>query len=182
MMENGSGKRIMDALRAKLNEIIYEEKELIVERTAAQETTSAGAITASILGTLIAIATGLIVGFFIIKGILTPLNATNAILDDIAQGQGDLTIGVPVETKDEIGDMARSFNQFMDKLSNMIKLIAKATNDLSEEASTTAKATQKISKPFKHKMTKPIPSLPLLQRWPLQHKKLQTPQRMPPLQ
>lgn len=141
LMQNGPGKKIMDTLRGKLNEIIAEEKILIVERTEQQESTSAAAISASVLGTIIAIIVGITVSLIIIRGILTPLNATNNILKDIAQGQGDLTLRVPVQTSDEIGIMASNFNMFMDKLAKMIEMISRVTHELSNEAQSTAKAT-----------------------------------------
>ncbi|GAA6135839.1 methyl-accepting chemotaxis protein [Oceaniserpentilla sp. 4NH20-0058] len=146
LMKNGQGKSIMDALRGKLNEIIKEEKALIESRSAAQEASSAIAINSSILGTGLAILASLFIAFSIIRGILKPINATNAILNDMAQGQGDLTLRVDIHTQDEIGQMAQNFNAFIDKQSQMIKLIANATDELSEEAKNTALATQKTEK------------------------------------
>lgn len=41
-------------------------------------------------------------------------------LADIAQGEGDLTMGLTIESKDEIGELARWFNLFIEKLRGVI--------------------------------------------------------------
>ena len=129
-MKSGPGKKIMDTLRAKLNEIISEEEALIVVRTAAQKNISNFAISFSLIGTLIASLIGISVAIVITKGILTPLKATNRILKDMSQGDGDLTVRLPVETKDEIGDLANNFNAFVSKLQSIMGDVAKVTSEL----------------------------------------------------
>ena len=133
-MEGGPGKRIMDALRAKLNEIIDEEQQLIARRAAEQQATSEFAIRVSVLGTLLATLFSVVIATLVIRGILLPLRATNAILKDMEQGEGDLTIRVPVNTRDEIGELGSAFNGFVDKLQGIIGHIADATNRLSSAA------------------------------------------------
>ncbi len=75
----------------------------------------------------IVIITQLIVGFLIFfasKGITRPLNNAVAGLKDIAQGEGDLTMRLEVNSKDEVGEMAQWFNTFIEKLQGIIKQIA----------------------------------------------------------
>ncbi|MBU2429351.1 MAG: methyl-accepting chemotaxis protein, partial [Proteobacteria bacterium] len=51
-------------------------------------------------------------------------------LQDAAEGEGDLTKRLKVNSHDEIGELARWFNIFMEKLQMMIKSISENTNDL----------------------------------------------------
>lgn len=141
LMENGPGKRIMDTLRAKLKEIVDAEEVLIGERGAQQERTSSFATSVTLLGTLLAILIGIVVAYFVTRGILGPVNATNGILKDIAEGEGDLTIRVPVETRDEIGELAENFNAFTEKLQGIIGEIAGATAQLASSAEQLAAVT-----------------------------------------
>jgi methyl-accepting chemotaxis protein len=52
--------------------------------------------------------------------IARPLRAAVAMLEDLAQGQGDLTKRLAAGTGDEVGELARWFNTFMDKLHDII--------------------------------------------------------------
>jgi methyl-accepting chemotaxis protein len=78
------------------------------------------------------------------KGIVTPIQQTNAILSDIAEGEGDLTKRIPVSSKDEIGELANNFNSFIDKLQGIISQIVDASGQLglaAEQVTTITKET-----------------------------------------
>jgi methyl-accepting chemotaxis protein len=71
-------------------------------------------------------ALALMLVFVIVYGIATtvilkPINRVVAGLKDIAQGEGDLTKRLRVTAQDEIGDLARWFNTFMEKLQDLIR-------------------------------------------------------------
>lgn len=143
-MAEGKGKQIMDALRAEVQDIVDAEEVLIVERGQAQESTIKFADSVALFGTLLAIIVGAIVAFVVVRGILKPLDATNAMLKDIAEGEGDLTRRIPVNTHDEIGDLGNNFNTFVEKLQSIIGEIADATAQLvssAEEMSVTTTST-----------------------------------------
>ena len=145
MMKNGPGKKIMDSIRAKLKEIVDAESVLIGVRGKEQKSTSAFAIGFTLIGTIVAIIVGALVAFFVVRGILVPLKATNNMLKDIAEGDGDLTIRVPVNTKDEIGDLGNNFNTFVEKLQGIISEIAGATSQLATSAEEMAAVTEQTS-------------------------------------
>ena len=52
--------------------------------------------------------------------IITPIKKVVAALKDISQGDGDLTQRIDINTKDEIGELARWFNTFISRLNNII--------------------------------------------------------------
>lgn len=118
---------------------------MIGVRSKEQQSTSSFAISFTVIGTLIAIALGAVTAFFIIQGILTPLKATNTMLKDIAEGDGDLTVRIPVNTKDEIGELGNNFNAFVEKLQNIISEIAGATSQLATSAEEMAAVTEQTS-------------------------------------
>ncbi len=62
--------------------------------------------------------------YFASRSITRPLNDAVAGLKDIAEGEGDLTMRLQVDTRDEVGEMATWFNTFMEKLQQIIKQIA----------------------------------------------------------
>ncbi|WDP91686.1 MAG: methyl-accepting chemotaxis protein [Desulfobacter sp.] len=55
-----------------------------------------------------------------INRILKPVRQTVETLEDISQGEGDLTQRISVSSEDEIGALAKAFNTFQEKLCNII--------------------------------------------------------------
>ena len=88
----------------------------------------------AIWSTLGGIVVFLIVGavsLLIATRITRPLLVVTHELKDIAQGQGDLTSRLEVHSKDEIGDLAKWFNMFLEKMQTMIHEIAGSASELS---------------------------------------------------
>jgi len=87
-------------------------------------------------------ATGLAAGCGFLVGIsLTkPIKRTVDRLKDIAQGDGDLTKRVDQDRKDELGEMGKWFNTFIQKVHDIIVLIDGAARDVAS-ASTEIAAT-----------------------------------------
>lgn len=100
--------------------------------------TSSGVVFAVIISIILLIA----------FGIVRPLNRVVESLKDIAQGEGDLTRRLEVNSKDEIGELGAGFNLFIEKLQGIIKGVvgnsaqvegashnlAKVARDMSENA------------------------------------------------
>jgi methyl-accepting chemotaxis protein len=65
---------------------------------------------------------------YISRKITVPIKHAGEMLKDIAQGEGDLTKRLIVETKDEVGEMAEWFNKFIDAIQHIIKDVAQNAN------------------------------------------------------
>lgn len=63
-------------------------------------------------------------------GIVRPIRSTVDMLKDIAEGEGDLTKRLEIKAHDEVGEMATWFNQFMEKLRDLIRQIVDDANSL----------------------------------------------------
>src|SRR5437016_1770143 len=72
------------------------------------------------------------------RSIANPLGQTATLLRDIAEGEGDLTRRPQVRSRDELGELARWFNTFVDKL----RVIIGQTRESAERA---ALAAQQLS-------------------------------------
>ncbi|MCH7871216.1 MAG: DUF4340 domain-containing protein, partial [Planctomycetes bacterium] len=68
------------------------------------------------LGALIALCAAAVA---VSKPIVRPLCTTVGILKDMAQGEGDLSRRLEVASRDEVGEMAKWFNLFMDKVQGL---------------------------------------------------------------
>lgn len=58
---------------------------------------------------------------FVSHRLAKPIKQASLVLQDIAQGEGDLTRRLVVDTRDELADMAKWFNVFVEKLQGIIK-------------------------------------------------------------
>jgi methyl-accepting chemotaxis protein len=93
----------------------------------------------------IGIAAIVIVALLLARSIIRPVQGVVASLTDLAQGEGDLTTRLPVTTHDEIGQLAQRFNEFMDKLQNMIKDITSGVGTLSSSSTELSAISQQMS-------------------------------------
>jgi methyl-accepting chemotaxis protein len=71
-------------------------------------------------------------------------------LRDMVEGfkdlaEGDLTKRIPITSQDEIGEVAKWFNLFLDKLQNMIKSVADAAQEVGSASADVSQASQQIS-------------------------------------
>lgn len=96
---------------------------------------------------LIAVAAIVVAGLALLvaAGLVRPINRTVAMLKDIAEGEGDLTRRLDIGSKDELGEMARWFNVFMEKLQTMIKEIAGNSNTLKVTSSSLNEIAEQLA-------------------------------------
>ena len=73
-----------------------------------------------------------VVGVWLGNAFLRPLQQIKANLDDIAAGEGDLTRRLPIAGDDELGQLAGSFNRFVEKIHALVGQIVEMTGQLTE--------------------------------------------------
>ncbi len=71
-----------------------------------------------------------VVGMVVANTILRPLLLMKANLDDIAAGEGDLTHRLTITSQDELGQLAGSFNRFVEKIHGLVRQITEMTGQL----------------------------------------------------
>ena len=77
------------------------------------------------------------------NAILRPLLQIKQNLDDMAQGDGDLTQRLPVTSRDELGELANSFNRFVEKIHLLVRQVAGTTTQLTGLVSAVASQAQR---------------------------------------
>lgn len=80
--------------------------------------------------------------FFFMRLIISSISVLREQLDNIAQGEGDLTQRIPVESNDDLGRLASSFNQVLSNLQQMIGAIQSLSRELGQESSQLSSAAQ----------------------------------------
>ena len=80
---------------------------------------------------IVTVISVLIVGFVIARSMM-PLNTVKNAITDIATGSADLSKRISISSDDEIGAVVKGFNQFGEKLQNIISDIKVSKEELSE--------------------------------------------------
>lgn len=70
---------------------------------------------------LVGLGVLLVVAVVLGHRVVSKLRLLIAALNDLAAGEGDLTKRVPIDSRDEIGDMATAVNRFVDKLQPIVR-------------------------------------------------------------
>jgi methyl-accepting chemotaxis protein len=90
-------------------------------------------------------ALALMVVFWVSHAIAAPVARAAQMLGDIADGDGDLSRRMPVETGDEIGALAQAFNRFVGSLGKMVGEIRLASDSISVASQEVAVGNQDLS-------------------------------------
>ena len=104
-----------------------------------------------IIGVII-LAIALVIVFFTAAAIVKPIGVTVEALRNIAQGDGDLTVRLPIHGNDEVTDLSQYFNQTIEKIGSSIKNVGGSANimqsigdELSSNMTETASAINEIT-------------------------------------
>ncbi|MDM8752485.1 methyl-accepting chemotaxis protein [Morganella morganii] len=82
-----------------------------------------------VLEVLLPIMALLLLGsWLVVRRLITRLDETRKALDDIAQGEGDLTRRMDVRGTDEISAISQAFNLFADKISSMLLTVRNSSS------------------------------------------------------
>lgn len=92
-------------------------------------------IESAVLG-LISFIIAIIISLLLGNNISVPINNMYSILKDLELGEGDLTKRINIKSNDEIGSTSLSFNNYIDKLSDMIRFLRDTSSLVSNNAKT----------------------------------------------
>lgn len=105
-----------------------------------------------ILFSLLFILVGMIPVILLSRNIVRPIRKTLVMLQDISEGEGDLTKRLEVSSKDETGLMTRYFNHTLEKVQNLVSAVKQQAGllsniglDLASNMEETAAAVQQIN-------------------------------------
>ena len=90
--------------------------------------------TSAVVVTVIAVIGIILLLGMLIRVLMQPLHVMAGAMRNIAQGEGDLTKRLSVQSNDEFGDLASSFNQFVERIHSSIREVSSATAQVNEVA------------------------------------------------
>ncbi|MCF6248175.1 MAG: bacteriohemerythrin [Desulfobacula sp.] len=163
MKSQDGAKTAMEANASSIQQICLKSKDFQHSRMQSQITQSTTIIS---IVSLIAVIFGILIAILLTRIIITPLKTVVGALKDIAEGEGDLTQRIDIDTKDEIGELAKWFNAFIARLNNIVvdigsnsetvtassgellsvsEQIAGGADDLSDRSNAVAAAAEEMS-------------------------------------
>jgi methyl-accepting chemotaxis protein len=144
--------RIMKECRpnaAKVEEAIHKLNNTKIELALAKyndsNTVAKTLISTTIVLTLVAIGIALLVGFLLTRSIVGPLGRMCSMIQDIAQGEGDLTKRLDDSSKDELAEVSRWFNIFIEKLHGIISMISNTSTQVAAASSQLNSTSERIA-------------------------------------
>ncbi|KDN97000.2 methyl-accepting chemotaxis protein [Pseudomonas donghuensis] len=82
----------------------------------------------------------------LVRRSLRPLTLIRIHLDEIAAGEGDLTKRLPLVSRDELGQLAGSFNAFIEKIHSLVSQIVAMSEQLNGSVSHVAEQSRQIDR------------------------------------
>ena len=100
---------------------------------------------AALVAGLVGGSIGMLVIFLVSRAIVAPVSRAAGMLGEIADGRGDLTRRMPVESRDEVGALAEAFNRFVSSLNGTMTGVRDSTFAIADASSEIAAGNLNLS-------------------------------------
>lgn len=137
------GKVYFDRFRGQIAEFIEIESSLMETRQASASGAVESTLYTIIGGTILAIVLGVSLSWTVLKSISLPVQAVARGLTALANG--DLTTHVNIDSQDELGQMARNYNQAVSRTQEAMKHVYETTIDVSNRSENIVQANEKMA-------------------------------------
>ncbi|HAS6872368.1 TPA: methyl-accepting chemotaxis protein [Vibrio parahaemolyticus] len=97
------------------------------------------------MGIIVVILAALGMVFLLLRTVLKPLNDIKDAMAKIASGDGDLSQRIQINTQDEIGQLAKAFNEFVSKIQATVSQVIDSSNTLRQEMANLSSLTATIA-------------------------------------
>lgn len=84
--------------------------------------------------------------WYVTHSVVKPMTDVVAAMQDIASGDGDLTVKLTYEGKDELAEVANAFNLFVEKIRQLISSVGVTSLKVSESVLEVARSSKQIAK------------------------------------
>ncbi|MCM8529620.1 MAG: methyl-accepting chemotaxis protein [Lentisphaeraceae bacterium] len=145
LVGKAEGKTYFDKFRGQIETFIGREEVLMEARKKAALSTASTTQGTILWGTVITLIISAIIFWILSMNLTRPMRAIVGNLKDIAQGEGDLTKRLDVQSTDEIGEVSSWFNEFVDKLQAIISQVQSGSNALVDQTHTVAEKSSSIT-------------------------------------
>jgi methyl-accepting chemotaxis protein len=99
-------------------------------------------------GTVVIVLVSVVLAVLGIRRLLAGLASLRDAMLEIAQGEGDLTVRLPVVSRDEVGQAAGAFNQFLERLHGMFREVRDEADHVRREVGVVAGTASHVAGEF----------------------------------
>ncbi|MEH6345797.1 MAG: CHASE3 domain-containing protein [Bermanella sp.] len=114
LIEQGTGKKIIENIRSDINHFINNERELIIQRGVDADTAASSSLFKTVFGTLLSILIASLAAGYLLRTIINSIKHIYDATQRVTQGNYDVEI--EVRSNDQIGKLATSFNLMTQQL------------------------------------------------------------------
>ncbi len=111
-------------------------------------------VTIALGGLLVSLILGVIIAYFISTRITNGINVVVERIEDIAQGEGDLTRRLEMTSNDEMGLLANGFNTFVGNLRGIIARVSSFAKEVASASMQFSSTCEEIKDRIKGQMTR----------------------------
>jgi methyl-accepting chemotaxis protein len=108
------------------------------------------AMTQQLVGALIVLVLALATMLVIARSITGPIRQMVSLVNDIADGEGDLTKRLATRSVDELGELAKGINRFIDKLQGLLGDVLKTASEVNRHAGDTDRIARQTDTNLQH--------------------------------
>ena len=90
--------------------------------------------TSAVIATVVAVVIIIALLGLLIRALMQPLHTMTRAMEDIAEGEGDLTKRLRIHNHDEFGILGNAFNRFVERIHSSIREVSSATEQVNEVA------------------------------------------------
>jgi len=149
-----NNQQLLKKLNANGNKIQTAVDEIVSVTKKSIENSNKSSRMTGITVALVGLALMLLLGTLVIIAIVKPIKNSVTMLRDIAEGEGDLTSRLEIKSRDEIGELAHWFNQFIGKVQSIIIDISTQVNQLNSAATNLSELSDEMSNGTKQVLAK----------------------------
>jgi methyl-accepting chemotaxis protein len=133
------------AVLATLDQLSQSAQAVVRDVEASSSSTASTARTMLLIGGLIVAALMLAVGVLLLRRIIKPLQFISHRMDEIANGDGDLTARIKLDRADEMGQLASNFNAFVAVIQDLVRKTSQAGQHVAMTTEQTAARTETMT-------------------------------------
>ncbi len=136
---------LFGAIQTRADDLAARQAEAMTQ-TGEQLISGSGQTSRSVIGiSIFGVLVGLFLSWFSGRLVAQPMRNTASALREIAEGDGNLSMRLPTDRGDEVGQLAGSFNAFVERITELVRHTAHATGQVIAGVAEASDKTESIT-------------------------------------